>query len=256
MLLSNYMKVVIIRKFIVSIVFLLVSFVSYSQRLYPIFELGGSMGTFIYQGDLTPSLLGSYRHLSPTVQLYAAVILNKNLTFRGNFTMGNISGADRWITSSFWRPERNLSFNTSIHELSGTVAFNNFRYNNDGTFKRLSLYLFVGAGISYLNINRNWKNINTSIFTPNTSVGLGLGIDTNHILPKFIPVIPFGFGLRYALLGSYLSLACEFTYRKIFSDYLDGFSYAGNPKQNDEYYNYSIGIIYTKYRKILKCPKF
>jgi len=244
------------KKISVLILFTFSCSVGSAQKLYPIYELGGSMGTFIYQGDLTPSLQGSYRHLTPTGQLYGALILTPNITFRGNFTMGNISGADAWITNSSWRPQRHLSFTTSIHEFSGTLALNNFRYNMDGSFKRLSFYLFFGAGLSYLDVRRNWQGINTSIFTPATSVGIGLGIDTNHIPPKFIPVIPFGFGVRYALLGNSLSIAFEFTYRKIFTDYLDGFSYAGNPKNMDEYYNYSIGIIYTKYKKILKCPTY
>lgn len=225
-----------------------------SQSIFPKYELGIYGGTFIYQGDLTPSPIGSYRFITPSFQISIAKLLDENFAIRANFNRGDINGDDSRYATPNWRRQRNFSFNTSITELSGSLVWNFYTYTPDGTKRKLSTYIFGGAGISFLNIKRNWSGIDTTVFNSKTVVLAGLAKDTLHRLPAVIPVIPVGVGIRYAL-NNQLSIAAELTYRITFTDYLDGFSKSADPTHNDYYYGYSIGLIYTFEKSVLKCPR-
>ncbi|MFI5133906.1 MAG: hypothetical protein ACHQEB_06190 [Chitinophagales bacterium] len=68
-------------------------------------------------------------------------------------------------------------------------------------------------------------------------------------------MIPAGAGISYSV-SQKLSLSVESMYRFTFTDYLDGFSQAANPKWNDHYYGYTIGLIYRLgVRNKLNCPQ-
>ena len=68
-------------------------------------------------------------------------------------------------------------------------------------------------------------------------------MDSAHSLPKVIPVLPVGAGLRYFFSPKF-GLNLEASYRVSFTDYIDGFSQAANPDLKDHYMNYALGIIF------------
>jgi outer membrane receptor protein involved in Fe transport len=81
-----------------------------------------------------------------------------------------------------------------------------------------------------------------------------LAADMSHPLPKAIPVIPIGAGIRYGITPA-LSVTAEASYRVTFTDYLDGFSQVANPNKDDRYYSWSIGLVYKFISSdILRCP--
>jgi hypothetical protein len=47
----------------------------------------------------------------------------------------------------------------------------------------------------------------------------------------------------------------EATYRITASDYIDGFSFSGNPVKNDHYYGLTLGISYRFGWNGISCPK-
>jgi opacity protein-like surface antigen len=222
----------------------------YSQPGITKFELGISLGTFIYQGDLTPSHIGSVRTQKLGFNLFANKILNNSFSLRTNLAIDKLKGDDAKYTSPEYRQQRNFNFTSSVIEISEQLLWNPLGKNYDN--KGFSPYLFAGVGYSFLNIKRDWSRFNAEYFTETTLNGLTA--DIQHKLPKGIPVIPVGLGIRYAI-SSRMAINAETSYRFISTDYLDGFSQATDPNKRDNYYSNSIGVIYRfGIKNRLKCP--
>jgi len=226
---------------------------SYAQIKLSGFEYGLKAGTFIYQGDLVRSRFGSFKLISPMVAISVGKLLNPSLTARVNFASGRLTADEAIYQNPVWKQQRNFAFSTPVKELSADLIWN-IRGKNAGYFgSRVSPYLFAGAGISFLNIRRDWSRMNSEIFGPESDVVKGLEIDAVNPLPKLIPVFPAGAGIRY-YLSPQISLIAEGAYRFLTTDYLDGFKYAANNKRKDSYYGLSAGIVYTIYHDKYKCP--
>jgi len=215
-------------------------------------EIGASVGTFVYQGDLTPSRFGSFKTQRPGIGIHAAKILSSSLSARINFAIGSLHGDDGKYDKPEFRQQRNFNFSSPLIEVSGLIAWNPLRKNYKD--KGLSPYLFGGAGVSFLDIRRDWSNFNAVYFGESSDLPGRLSTDANHSTPSFIPVIPVGAGIRYNL-SPRIALTAEGSYRFVFTDYLDGFSVAANPKQNDHYHTMNVGAVYRLGKKNkLDCP--
>ncbi len=203
-------------------------------------EVGLHFGTLIYQGDLSKSFAGDYSSLHPAIGLYASRSIDPYFAIRGNFTYGKISEDEAKFTTPVWKQFRAFNFSTTIKELTASLVFSPFGDNND---RKISPYLFAGAGVAFVNVHRDWHRYDTSVYNTKSQVQQGLAIDTLHSPPRVIAILPVGAGLRYAI-GSQWSLNAEATYRLTATDYLDGFKYAGNPTKRDGYYGFSLGVSY------------
>jgi hypothetical protein len=217
------------------------------------YEVGLSGGVFVYQGDLTPQAIGSYKTMKPQLALHLYRIISPAFSVRFNINRGKLYGNDAKYNSPDWRQERNFNFTTPVTELSLQGVWNFLQARSP----RFSPYLFAGAGLSFLKIKRDWSNMNDSLFGDGSDVRAGLIIDAAKSTPRIIPVVPVGAGVRYALNDRF-SLIGETSYRLSFTDYLDGFSKAANPDKNDHYLSHSIGVIYSFNKKNnnsrLGCP--
>jgi Domain of unknown function (DUF6089) len=213
----------------------------YSQSALTNFELGGSIGTFICQGDLTPSHTGSIRTQKPGFNLFANKILNSSFSLRTNLAIGKLKGDDAKYANPAYRRQRNFNFTSPVVEISEQLLWNPLGKNYDS--KGFAPYLFAGVGYSFLNIKRDWSKFNGEYFANAPEVLNGLSADIQHKLPKGMAVIPTGIGIRYALSPK-ISISAETSYRFSFTDYLDGFSQAADPNKRDNYYSNSVGIIY------------
>lgn len=235
-----------------------VPFVTCTHLLYAQFythryEAGLSGGSFIYQGDLTPSDVGSYQTMMPNIGFFAARILNRSFSLRANFTFGRLKGNDALYEKPEYRRQRNFNFTTPVTELSGVLVWNMLAKNSKEQPLRFSPYIFAGAGVSLLHINRDWSNYNAAYFN-SESISAGLATDIAHRLPRAVMVLPAGIGLKYALTRN-VSLAAETGYRFMFTDYLDGFSQGANPGKRDSYHGHSLGLIFSLgYKDRYDCP--
>lgn len=236
---------------------LIMAFVSpaEAQVFRPKYEYGLSLGTLLYQGDLTPERFGAARTMKFAWSLSAARILSPALTIKGQFLRGRLKGDDSKYASPEYRQQRNFNFTSPVTELSLQLVYNPLGKNDAD--KGFAPYLFAGGGLAFLNIKRNWQSINGEYFSTETAANVwnGLAIDTAKSLPKMIPVIPAGAGLRY-YINTHWSVNAETSYRLSYTDYIDGFSQSVNPKLNDHYVSYTIGVVYRsgKYDR-LNCPK-
>lgn len=217
------------------------------------YAFGINGGSFIYQGDLAPSAVGSFKTPGFVLGINASRYLTNKFSARLDFNFGQLKGDDAAYENPAWRQERNFAFKTPVTELIGSAVWDVI-----GRERKFSPYLFAGLGYSFLNIKRDYSNFNGEYFAAETATIEGLNEDIAHRLPRGLPIVPAGIGLRYRLSNSF-SLNTEASYRYISSDYLDGFSHAANADKKDHYYKFSIGLTYSKNNNpkgSLDCPKF
>ena len=212
------------------------------------YELGIHAGSFIYQGDLTPSAIGSFKTPSLAFGIHGSRKLFGNLSVRADLNVGWLKGNDAAWSHPAWRQQRNFNFKSTVTEITAMLVWNPLHQD-----QRLSPYLFGGLGYSFHAIHRDYSGFNAEYFI---TEGLNerLDADVAHNLPRTLPIIPFGVGLRYPLTRS-LSVNTEAGYRYVRTDYLDGFSQAGNPRRDDHYYMFTAGITYSLAgNNNLRCP--
>lgn len=221
---------------------------SFSQINLSKYEIGLGGGVFVYQGDLTPSPIGSYRTLSPAANLFVNRIIDKKFSVRGSLFYGELKGDDAAYPDPEWRTQRALSFNARNIELTALLL-----YHPLGTGRRLYTYLFGGAGLGFTRITRDASRFNAEYFVLENLQTL-LNEDLQRNPPKAVPVIPVGAGIRYGLTTR-LSAFAETSYRLTRTDYLDGFSKVANPDLTDHYQSHTIGIVWSfGKRTALDCP--
>lgn len=214
-------------------------------------EVGISLGTLIYQGDLSAGRYGYGRGMKPSLGLHYTRMLDNYFSVRGNLVLGRLTADESKQTKLDYKQYRNFYFSTPVTELSALLVWNPA---GRSSFRKLNFYLMGGVGASFLNVKRNWSNIDTAYFGAKAQAITGLATDTIHRTPRLLPVLPVGAGLRYQLSPAW-SLNAEFNYRFTPTDYLDGFSQSVNPKSKDKYYGLSIGISYRFGTDKYRCPK-
>lgn len=234
------------------------SFPSFSQTGYK-WMVGINGGTFIYQGDLTPSLIGSYKTASPAYGFSIARIMNAFFAIRGNAAFGKLQGNDAVYNNPSWRKSRALNFSTPVTEFAAHLVWNPFGNNNNEIGMKCTPYLFAGGGVNLVSINRDFSKLDTTIFSFNTKTAAGLTQDAVINPPRSLFVLPVGAGVAYSL-GSRWSMNYELAFRYTFSDYVDGFSQVANPNQKDYYHSHTLGLVYRfgasgdKYSDKTGCP--
>lgn len=228
---------------------------TYAQLNMANWQIGANVGIFIYQGDLTPSRLGSYRTLEPGFGLYISRILSPSFILRTNLARGKLKGNDAAYDKPTWRQQRNFNFTSPVIEISELLVWNILKNNSNEAGRRFSPYLFGGAGVSFLKINRDYSNLNTTFFGDGSDLINGLTTDIAHQLPKKMLILPLGVGVEYYISPA-IALTAETNFRYTFTDYLDGFSQAANPARKDSYHSNTLGLVYKfGQKKGLACPE-
>ncbi len=228
---------------------------SYGQEAKSVYEFGLNAGRMIYQGDLTPSALGSYQTSRLSIGFTVAKVISPSLAVRGALLIGGISGDDALYSKPAYRQQRNFNFSSSVKEITAQAvwSFPGVPQNQKG----FSGYLFAGGGFSVLRVVPNADNFNPEFFGPEAvQIQNGLAQDADHGTPRVLPLLIAGAGAKYFFKPQW-AVNAEASYRITYTDYLDGFSRSANPELNDHYMNYSIGIIYRTGRagSALDCPK-
>lgn len=217
------------------------------------FEAGINGGAFIYTGDLSRSDLGSYVTMRPQFGFHAAYLLNRSFSVRANFSFGSLRGDDSKYSTPAYRQQRNFKFTTPVTEFTGLLVWDIFRKNAIEQRRGFAPYIFAGAGISLLNIQRDYSRYNAEYFDAETT-GAGLAADIAHRTPVSLPIIPVGAGLKY-YISPKLAVQAETNYRIMSTDYLDGFSRSANPAKKDNYYSFSLGVVLALgYKDRNDCP--
>jgi hypothetical protein len=198
-------------------------------------EFGIGLGAMNYAGDMIRGY--QLEAIRPGGGVYYKFNLSNIIGFRFGLMGGMLSGSDKHPIDAF-AEKRNGSFQTGIIEISALFEYSFFDIRNEKSNIKWTPYIFLGVGA----------------FTM-----IGGNVDTRG---KSItqPVFPFGIGAKH-VLSKRLTLNFEIGLRKLFFDYLDGYSdgditvknYQYGNKYDDDWYNYvGISVSYLLYE--IPCP--
>lgn len=204
-------------------------------------SIGFNVGTYIYKGDLSPAQLGSTKTMRPGFSVFAIKPINRILDARLQISIAKLAGDDSRYAKPGYMQSRNFSFTTGVKEFSAQLVWNMLGSNNDEP--GIKPFLFSGAGIAFINVQKDYSRIDRSVYGPSSSIYANLNKDDAVGSPRNIVTIPVGLGANLPV-SERVSFHGEFAYRILFTDYFDGFSEAASTQYKDSYYSTSIGIVY------------
>ncbi len=216
-------------------------------------SVGVNGGIYVYQGDLTPQQLGSFKTIQPGFSLFAKKPINYFLSARLHISIAKLKGDDSRYAVPEYRKQRNFYFTSSVKEFSGQLMWNIRGMNYED--KGIQPYIFSGAGVSFIKTRKDYSRMDLAVFGEGSDVLAGLAVDNAHGTPRALFSVPVGVGAEYPISNRF-SVNIETSYRFIFTDYLDGFSQSANPKLQDHYHSTSAGLIYKfgNRDKGIACP--
>lgn len=202
------------KKITILLSFILFNHLVFSQR----FHIGIFGGLAAYNGDLTDAIYPK-KVTNGAIGITGNYELTDNIMLRAGYTYAIVGGADRFGD----KPEmlaRNLAFETSISEFSVTGEYYLLNlYDN-----RLSPYVLAGISVYHFNPYAYNGGSDKIFLKPLSTEGQGLaGYPDAKSYGLTQVAIPFGGGVKYAI-NENLHLGLEFSFRKLFTDYLDDVS--------------------------------
>ncbi len=194
------------------------------------FDAGILIGASNYLGDLSKNSGAVYlRETKPAVGVLARYNFNDKLALRMGLNYTAVSGADANVKNDEFIRQRNLSFSSSILELSLLGEVNIPGFEPYALYRPFSPYLFGGVSVFKYNPRTrylgNWVNLH-----PLNTEGQGLSPEREEYSLVSL-AIPFGLGLKYALSDK-VTLGVELGARFTLTDYLDdvGGTYVSYPE--------------------------
>lgn len=185
---------------------------SYAQKGY---ELGGWAGTSLYNGDLNPSV--NLRKPGIAGGLIYKYNFNSRVSLRGGISYGRVSAADS-LSSNNFQLGRNLSFKSSIWDLSGAIEFN---------FFPLEHYSLENAATPFVKLGVNLFRYNPKAELNGTTFNLrDLGTEGQELGNEYFLMnagFVIGGGYKWAI-GNNIYIAVEGSMRFTATDYLDDVS--------------------------------
>ena len=182
---------------------------SFIKRNTQGFSISAGLGTVSYYGDLNdPS---DFFDFSTYAALGVKYKFHKRLNFRADLSYLRISGNDKENDLP-----RSLSFQTDMIELSllgvANILNSTVTYSKTAGF---NAHAILGVGLTFFNPKGEYSDGSYIALRPLTTEGVSYS--------QFAFVIPFGFGISFALTND-ITLGIEGIYRLTLSDYLDDVS--------------------------------
>jgi hypothetical protein len=222
-------------------------FNSFAQSNSP-FSIGINAGTLIYNGDLSPSRLGSWKTPGIVVGLSGHKNLSHVLATRLEISIGAMRGDDAAYSSPEWRKHRALAFASRVTEAAIAAEWSPL-----GRERKIYPYALAGVGFSSMRIVPDYTRFDAAYFAGEPEVAANI-VKSFSKIPQGVAIFPVGFGAGYHLSPKF-SLHAEAVHRFTRNDYIDGFSHSEAVKLKDGYTKYSIGLRYNwGYRDRNGCP--
>lgn len=203
------------KKIILSVFLLLYFLPTYAQRA----EVGINGGGSGYIGDLNQ--FNPLKISGLNVGAFAKINLDPHWGIGLHINYGEISANDAKANSVELR-RRNLNFKTSLNEISFIGSFNFFDMYSPGSRRRVTPYLFAGAG----GVIFKPQGMYTSPTTNEETLFPLREINTEDLSTRYrnyAIVIPYGAGVKYKKSESWTVFG-QIGYRTTFTDYLDDVS--------------------------------
>jgi hypothetical protein len=234
------MKYFMMRKFL--LLFFLLVFVRTESKAQHT-ELGVFLGTSYYLGEINPNIHFTNK-LNPAIGVLYRRNLSKRYSLRYGFNFG-LLGADDDNNYTEWNNSRNISYSTTIIEVSALLEFNFLPYQiNNYNTSPYTPFIFIGA--AGFRVAPELKDNNTKTTTEQKSI--------------IAASMPFGFGFKFNFIRN-LGLNIEWGMRKTFTDEMDGLTatyqngYQLSNSQNNDWYSFAgITLNYKILTKTDRCP--
>ncbi|MEQ8926799.1 MAG: DUF6089 family protein [Fulvivirga sp.] len=221
-----------LKKNLLSLVFLCISFLGYAQET----EIGFGLGGYKYFGDMSRGI--SFNGINPAGNAFFRSNLTDELSFRLGLTAGKLAASDSRTPIDPFTDLRDASFDIFLFEVSTVFEYHFLNWRQENSIIRWTPYLFAGIGIFGIS-----------------------GMDDKPVEYSNIqPVIPFGAGIKYILNPKWY-IGVEIGFRKTFFDYLDNlgpgdgviknYDYS-NRFDNDHYAFLGVSLTYSFYN--IPCP--
>ena len=181
------------------------------------YEIGGMAGGAFYMGDANKNTI--FKGMNPAVGAVFRYNINFRWALKSNLMWGQVSVRLEGMENVFPNNAQ-TSFNCSIMEL-GT-----------GPYRRSSIF------------PRSDKSDYARKRFPYVLVGIGLTVAPGGGKTFASPNIPLGVGMKYKIKNR-LNLGCEFSFRKLFGDGLEGkdmlddpYGVKGSALKNKDWYSF------------------
>ncbi|MCB0480304.1 MAG: outer membrane beta-barrel protein [Flavobacteriales bacterium] len=187
-------------------------------------DFGGRLGMSVYAGDIAG--VGASKPDPGDIQLRQAGLnvglsvrrfVTPMVAVRGEFNYGIVKGSDK-LSSEPSRYSRNLSFKTSLMELSGRLEVHPLQIKDLGHTYRsrmdFSAFLFAGLGMTYFNPKAEYNGSYVNL-QPLKTEGFSYSLIT--------PVVPLGIGMEFRLNKHHI-IGWDLGVRMTMTDYIDDIS--------------------------------
>lgn len=179
-------------------------------------ELGLMIGGMYYLGDLNP--MKQFNQIQSSGGLLFRHSIHSRVSYRASIILGSVKADDQFSSNELLK-NRNLSFSSTIYELSTGVEFNYLPFEVGHQKYKGTAYLMIGLGLFQMNPTTEFNGDKIELQPLGTEgQSSNLSSKSNYSLTQV--TIPFGVGLR-ATLAKRTSINLEFAVRKTFTDYLD-----------------------------------
>ncbi len=206
------------QKILLFLAFTFIGLNAKSQSTY----YGAGLGQALYWGDLnSPDFFNNLTHNNGfAFQAFVRRHLNDHFAFKGNIMFSKVRGSD--INSDQeWQRNRNLSFKSSINELSVNFEYYPLRFSPNTPYDNWSPYLSVGLAGFYFNPKAE-INGNEFELQPLGTEGQGLpGYDDKY--KKIAAAVSFGGGLAIRFSEKVI-IHADVLCRRANTDYIDDLS--------------------------------
>jgi hypothetical protein len=193
--------------------FILLPLISLSQK----WEVGLQFGPSNYQGDLASDISILESKISGGMFLKKNV--NQFFSHSINILEGEISGNDKNFKN---QKIRNLSFQSSITELSYQLDFNFFPFSFGLNHKDFTPYVFSGLALFYFNPQAIYDGKVVDLNKLDTEGKVASNQKKNGYSQVQLS-IPLGGGFKYSLNDKFI-IGFNVGFRSAFTDYLDDVS--------------------------------
>ena len=192
-------------------VFVILFFLAFNLRAQT-WELGGSVGGAGYIGDLNERNPVKLSGIS--FGGFAQRNFNGYWSLKVGYNHGQISASDN-SSSDPQTQARNLSFTTSLDELSLTCVFNFMKYLPGSEYdeNKFSPYLFFGMAGTYFVPTATYGGVTYDLRSNETE-------GEKNPYPTTTFAIPFGAGAKYNFSSAW-TVAADIGYRATSTNYLD-----------------------------------
>ena len=207
------------------------------------YELGLNLGAYLYQGDLSPQRLGSFKTIKPGLGLSFGKPISNTFSVRGIVNFASLKGDEAKYNEPEYRQHRAFAFKSSLTELGVHLQYNIL--GNSAYWPKIEPYVFAGVSAAFINTRKDFSRFDAPYFGEQeaTVIQAGLAEDNTQRNRRTVLNLPAGVGLRYNINNNW-AVSTESNFRFGGSDYIDGFSQSVNPAKKDHFFSQNVGVSY------------